>query len=93
MKHRPLWDKIDTAITDVEEALSYIGSQYNRLSFQEESLTVAKVNSEASYSRIMNADMASEQLEATKYQILQQTATSMLAQANASPQGILSLFQ
>jgi flagellin len=37
--------------------------------------------------------MAKEQLEATKLQILQQTATVQLAQANAAPQGILQLFQ
>jgi flagellin len=41
----------------------------------------------------MNADMAQEQLEATKYSILQQTGVTMLAQANAAPQGILSLFR
>ncbi len=85
--------KIDLAISGVKEALSYLGGQYNRLSFQEESLSIAKLNTEASYSRIMDADMAQEQLEATKYQILQQTATAMLAQANTQPQAVLSLFQ
>ncbi len=85
--------KIDTAISGVKEALSYLGGQYNRLSFQEESLSVAKLNTESSYSRIMDADMAEEQLNSTKYQILQQTATAMLAQANAQPQAVLSLFQ
>ncbi len=47
----------------------------------------------ASYSRIYNADMAMEQLEATKYLVLQQTATAMLAQANLTPQSILSLIR
>ena len=64
----------------------------NRLGFQEESLTVAKVNSEAAYSRIVDADMAFEQLETTKLMILQQTATAMLAQANVAPQTVLALF-
>jgi flagellin len=41
----------------------------------------------------MNADMADEQVAASKYQILQQTATAMLAQANSAPQFLLSLFQ
>jgi len=85
--------KIDSAISGIKEALSYLGGQYNRLSFQEESLSVAKLNTESSYSRIMDADMAEEQLNSTKYQILQQTATAMLAQANAQPQAVLSLFQ
>ncbi len=56
-------------------------------------MSVAKVNTEASWNRIMNADMAYEQLEATKYQILQQTAVTMLAQANMGPQAILGLFR
>jgi len=85
--------KVDAALSGVKEALSYLGGQYNRLSFQEESLSVAKLNTEASYSRIIDADMALEQLEATKFQILQQTATAMLAQANAQPQAVLALFR
>jgi flagellin len=40
----------------------------------------------------MDADMAKEQLEMTKLQILQQTSTIQLAQANAAPQGVLQLF-
>ncbi len=85
-------DNVDAAINKVSEGLSYIGSMINRLGFQEESLTVAKVNSEAAYSRIVDADMAFEQLETTKLMILQQTATAMLAQANVSPQTVLALF-
>jgi flagellin-like hook-associated protein FlgL len=84
--------KVDSAIDGVQEALAYLGGQFNRLSFQEESLSVAQINTESSYSRIMDADMAEEQLEATKFQILQQTATAMLAQANTQPQAVLSLF-
>ena len=85
-------DAVDTAIVQVGEGLSYIGSTINRLGFQEQSLSVAKVNVESAYSRIVDADMAFEQLEATKLMILQQTATAMLAQANVSPQVVLSLF-
>ncbi|MBI5307490.1 MAG: flagellin, partial [Planctomycetes bacterium] len=77
-----LMGRIDTAIADVSEALSYIGSVVNRLSYQEASLTTAKTNTESARSRIEDADMAYEQLEATKLQILQQTASAMLAQAN-----------
>ncbi|MBF8276349.1 MAG: hypothetical protein HW390_1422 [Candidatus Brocadiaceae bacterium] len=88
-----LMGRIDTAIADVSEALSYIGSVVNRLSYQESSLTVAKTNTEAARSRIEDADMAYEQLNATKMTILQQTASAMLAQANSGPQSILSLFR
>ena len=88
-----LMGRIDTAISDVSEALSYIGSVVNRLTYQETSLTVARTNTEAARSRIEDADMAYEQLEATKLQILQQTASAMLAQANTGPQSILSLFR
>ncbi|RKY73684.1 MAG: hypothetical protein DRQ14_03605 [Candidatus Latescibacterota bacterium] len=86
-------EKIDAAITKVSKALSYIGAMQNRLSFQEASLSVAKTNTLASYNQIMNADMAYEQLEATKLQILQQTATAMLATANMMPQNVLALFR
>jgi flagellin len=85
-------DKVDTAIDKVTEGLSYVGAMVNRMSYQEDSLSVAKSNTEAAHSRIVDADMAWEQLEATKLMILQQTATSMLAQANTAPQSVLSLF-
>jgi len=85
--------KVDSASLKVSEGLSYIGAIVNRLDYQEASLSVAKVNTEASWNRIMNADMAYEQLEATKFQILQQTAVTMLAQANMGPQAILGLFR
>ncbi|TEU12296.1 MAG: hypothetical protein E3J25_07165 [Anaerolineales bacterium] len=86
-------DLIDTASSQVSKALGYIGATVNRMSYQETSLSVAKVNTEASYNRIMNADMAFEQVEATKWAILQQTAVAMLAQANMAPQSILGLFR
>jgi len=84
---------IDTASSQVSKALGYIGATVNRMTYQETSLSLAKVNTEASYNRIMNADMAFEQVEATKWAILQQTAVAMLAQANMAPQSILGLFR
>jgi flagellin len=86
-------DSLNTAIGTVSSNLQTVGALVSRLKFREETVTVAKVNTEAANNRIMNANMAFEQLEATKYQILQQTATAMLAQANQTPQGILSLFR
>ena len=58
----------------------------NNLSSYEENLT-------ASESRIRDVDMASEMIQFTKYQILQQAGTSMLAQANSAPQSVLSLLR
>lgn len=86
-------NNIKSAIATVSSRLQTVGALVSRLSFREETVTVAKVNTEAAASRIMNADMAFEQLEATKAQILQQTATAMLSQANQAPQGVLQLFR
>lgn len=86
-------DALDDAIDDVSNRLTSLGALGSRLTFKEEALAEAQVNTEAAYNRIMNADMAMDQLQATKYQILQQTATAMLGQANQAPQGILSLFR
>ncbi len=88
-----LMANIDAAIANVSKALSYVGSVVNRMTYQESSLTVARTNTESARSRIEDADMAYEQLEATKLQILQQTASAMLAQANAGPENILTLFK
>ena len=81
------------ALDKVTSALSGLGSLMARLSFKEEAISTAQVNVEGAYSRIMNANMAEEQLNASKYSILQQTATAMLAQANAAPQSLLALFR
>ncbi|TDJ00296.1 MAG: flagellin [Caldithrix sp.] len=83
---------INTALTTVKNSIASIGSYQARLSTKETTLTNAITNTEASRSRIADADFAKEQLEALKLQIMQQTATSALAQANAAPQIILSLF-
>jgi flagellin len=82
-------DKLDA----VSSNLSKIGALTGRLTFKEDQVSAAQINVEAAYNRIMNANMAEEQVNASKFQILQQTATAMLAQANAAPQFLLSLFQ
>lgn len=84
---------VDQAISTISSSVKNIGAVVSRLTFKEENLVVAKSNTEAAYNRIMNADMAAEQLEAMKLQILQQTATAMLAQANMAPQAVLGLFR
>ncbi|MBN1536751.1 MAG: flagellin [Anaerolineales bacterium] len=84
---------IEAALDVVKAGVSQIGSFTARLTFKEEALTVQYTNTESAYNRIMNANMAEEQVEASKFLILQQTATAMLAQANTAPQYLLSLFQ
>jgi len=86
-------DKISAAIDKVKSGISQVGAFSARLSFKEEAITVQYTNTEAAYNRIMNANMAEEQVEASKLSILQQTATAMLAQANVSPQFLLTLFR
>jgi flagellin len=84
---------VNTAIDTLNTSLQSIGSVSNRMTVKEANISVAITNVVASYNRIFNADMALEQLEATKYLVLQQTATAMLAQANLAPQSILSLIK
>ncbi len=85
--------KVETAINQVNTNLSKIGALTSRLNFKEDQISTSQINVEASYNRIMNANMAEEQVNASKLLILQQTATAMLAQANAAPQFLLSLFK
>ena len=85
--------KVTTALDRVTSVLSDLGAMISRLSFKEQQSGVAQVAVEGAYSRIMNANMAEEQVNASKYTILQQTATAMLAQANAAPQSLLALFR
>jgi flagellin len=86
-------DTIQKAIDVVNTHLSSVGAITGRLDFKETQVSADQTNIEAAYNRIMNADMADEQVQSSKYQILQQTATAMLAQANTSPQFLLSLFK
>lgn len=84
--------KVDDAIEVVSDALQTIGAYISRMSVKESTLSISITNTEATKSRIMDADLASEQLNATKYLILQQTSTAQLAQANITPQNVLALF-
>ena len=84
---------IETAITSVSQSLESIGSTVSRLNVKENTLSVGIANTDAAHSRIFDADMAKEQLELSKWQILQQTSTSMLTQANQSSQSVMALFR
>jgi flagellin len=83
---------IETAITTIANKLGSIGDSQKRLTFKQDALTISINNNEASRSRISDADFAKEQMNIVKLQILQQTGTASLAQANAAPQSVLSLF-
>lgn len=84
---------VNAAITSVKAALQLAGAAINRLRVKDDNLGIAQINLRAASSRIMDADLAAEQLEASKLQILQQTATAQLAAANTAPQSILALFR
>ena len=84
--------KINTALDRVTSVLSDLGAMISRLSYKEVQSATAQVAVEGAYSRIINANMAEEQVNASKYTILQQTATAMLAHASAAPLSLLKLF-
>jgi flagellin len=69
------------------------GGFINRLEYSLANLQVNRENLMASYSRVRDTDMAAEMTTMTKKQIILQTSTAMLAQANAQPQSVLALFK
>ncbi|MBW3607887.1 MAG: flagellin FliC [Actinobacteria bacterium] len=83
---------IDTSITNVSSQRATFGAVQNRLEYTLNDLSTYTENLVASESRIRDVDMAREMVQFTKLQILQQAGTSMLAQANQSSQGVLSLL-
>ncbi|MFE4197568.1 flagellin [Paenarthrobacter sp. NPDC056912] len=84
---------IDAAITAVSAQRSDLGANQNRLDHAIKSLTVSGENLQAAQSRIADTDMAAEMVKYTKANILSQAGTAMLAQANQSGQGVLSLLR
>lgn len=86
-------DKLDIALTYVTTERSKLGAAQNRLEYTQKSLDISSENLTASESRIRDTDMAKEMMNFTQANVLQQAATSMLAQANQSKQGILQLLK
>ena len=84
---------LDTAIKNVSTARANFGAVQNRLEHRLNNLATYQENLTASESRIRDVDMAKEMTNFTKLNILQQAGTSMLAQANQAPQGVLSLLR
>ncbi len=84
---------IKKAILYVSEARSRLGAYQNRLEHTVNNLAVSSENMTASYSRIMDVDMAEEMTNYTTEQVISQAAVSMLAQANERPSQVLQLLQ
>ena len=85
-------EDIDVAIAGISTTRGTLGAVQNRLESTIANLQVTTENLVASESRIRDTDMAAEMVNFTKNQILQQAGTSMLAQANALPQSVLTLL-
>ena len=86
-------DTIKTAINIVSATRADLGALQNRLEHTVNNLGTTSENLTSAESRIRDVDMSSEMVELTKNEILEQAATSMLAQANTQPQSVLSLLQ
>jgi flagellin len=86
-------DTISAAITEVSAQRGELGAVSNRFEHTVNSVNVAIENLSASESRIRDTDMAQEMMSFTRSQILSQAGTAMLAQANQSQQGVLSLLR
>ena len=85
-------DHIDNAINKVSMVRATFGAMQNRLEYKIDNLTTTQTNLQEAESNIRDTDMADEMMNYTKYNILQQAAQSMLAQANQQPQSGLQLL-
>ncbi len=83
---------IDAAISTITTNRATLGAIQNRLEHTINRLGLTAENLQAAESRIRDADLAKEMIEFTKNQILQQSGTAMLAQANLAPQSVLALL-
>lgn len=83
---------LDAAINTLNSEIGNIGAVQNRLEVAKTNISTLIENFEAAESTIRDADLAEETIEFTKNQVLQQSGLAMLAQANAAPQGVLSLL-
>jgi flagellin len=83
---------LDNSLQKLSKQRADLGAYYNRLEMTSKGLMTAYENIQASESRIRDVDMAEEMVEFTKNQVLVQTGTAMLAQANVQPQGVLRLL-
>ena len=85
-------DYVSTAVGNLNSHLNELGIDQRSLSSKEENLTQAITANSAAHSRIMDTDFAKEQSNSIRLQILQQTATAALSQANMGPQAVLGFL-
>ena len=84
---------VDDALTKVSKQRADLGAYQNRLEHASKGLMNAYENTQAAESRIRDTDMAEQMIDFTKNQILTQSGTAMLAQANTIPQTVLQLLK
>jgi len=84
---------VDAALSQINVSRGELGAYQNRFASAINSLQTSAENLSASRGRIQDTDFAAETATLTKAQILQQAGTAMLAQANALPQGVLTLLR
>jgi flagellin len=84
---------VKAAITQLATDRATIGAYQSRLNFTSDELVVSGQNLTAASSRIQDTDVAQEATQFARYNILVQSGTAMLAQANALPQSVLKLLQ
>jgi flagellin len=84
---------MDAALTAINTARADMGAIQNRFTSVVANLSTSSENLSAARSRIQDADFAKESAQLSRNQILQQAGTAMLAQANQSSQGVLSLLR
>ena len=84
---------VDEALKNVSKQRADLGAYQNRFEMAANGVNVAAENLQAAESRIRDTDMASEMVQYTKNQILTQSGTAMLAQANSQSQNVLALLQ
>jgi len=85
--------KMDSAISAIDSFRTDLGAKINRLEYTVDNLTNISNNTSQSRSRILDADYAKASSELARTQIIQQAATSVLAQANVDQQSVLKLLQ
>ena len=86
-------ETLDKALEEVSTAQAQLGANQNRLTHNIDNLSKGSMLTEQAVGRIIDADFAKETSELSKQQILAQAATSMLAQANVSKQGVIALLR
>jgi flagellin len=83
----------DVALRKVSKQRADLGAYQNRLEYAVRGLDTGSENTQAAESRIRDVDMAQQMVQFVKNQILVQSSTAMLAQANTKPQAVLQLFK